>query len=278
MGNDQGSLLMESVESVSIDQDVITVNFRSVPELKRRLRKTAARLRYLRDEIALLGDPLTVRVYYIKLMESSGEHSTSMSLADFIHPLFRLAKERSRDADPADENQAAILALAMYLGDSGFGRLIGPVLTDEMKRHKRPGKVTLAGREDLRLHFVISAGLKVVADSGLSSAAGEFKELLDAAGGGSGFSFADLAADIAGIRLAEVATGRSGQAARLQRLLSENAGEDLFFPDVRGLPENLQEKEFDRRYGNVESKEYRAFVNRIEEAVSRLPAYVVSKK
>ena len=54
----------------------------------------------------------------------------------------------------------------------------------------------------------MSAGIKLIADSGISFAAGEFKELLDALSGGSGFSFADLAADRAGTHFAKMAVGR----------------------------------------------------------------------
>jgi hypothetical protein len=279
LGDEQGKVLMESVESVIVDQNSITIHFQSVPQLKPRLRKLAGRLKYLRDEMALLGDPLTVRIYYAKLIElSKSQLETSKdSLARFIGPLFKLARTRSKVSDPADENQAAILALAMYFGDYSFGRLIGPVLTKEMKKRTPPRHVTLGGRRDLRLHFIISAGLKVVTDSGMSYAAGEFKELLDAAKGGSGFSFADLAADIAGVRFAEVATDRSGGAVRIQQLLSKNATESIFFPNVRELPENITEKEFKQRYENVERKAYRDVLNEIKNTINKLPAYQIHK-
>ncbi|MDY7036616.1 MAG: hypothetical protein SV375_10715, partial [Thermodesulfobacteriota bacterium] len=280
MGDEQGTLFMESVESVIIDKNTITVHFSPVPQFKQRLRKMAARLKYLRDEIALLGDPLTVRLYYAKLIELSErdlKKSSSVSLTHFIGPLFYLAKRRSKDNDPADENQAAILALAMYLGHWRFGSLVGPVLTDEMKRHRRPRDVVLGGRRDLRLHFIYSAGIKIFSDRGITYAIGEFKELLDAARGGTGFSFADLAADLAGVRFAEVATDGSSGARRLQSLLAGNVREEVFFPDVTDLPENIPQAEFERRYGNVESDEYRAILNRIERAISKLPAYRTSR-
>jgi hypothetical protein len=78
---------------------------------------------------------------------------------------------------------------AVYGAGGGGGSQADPSIT----RH-----IMLGGRQDLRLHFIVSLGIKVIADSGISFAAGEFKELLDALSGGSGFSFADLAADRAG--------------------------------------------------------------------------------
>ena len=71
LGDEQGTLLIESVESVIIDKNSITVYRRPVPRLRGRLRKLEARLKNIRDEIAPLGDPLIVRIYYAKLMELS---------------------------------------------------------------------------------------------------------------------------------------------------------------------------------------------------------------
>ena len=61
----------------------------------------------------------------------------------------------------------------------------------------------LAGRRDLLQQFIVSAGLRVLAENGVPMAIGEFKELLDSRSGGSGFSFVDLAADRAGLRFAD---------------------------------------------------------------------------
>jgi hypothetical protein len=276
LGDEQGTLLIESVESVIIGKNSITVYRRPVPNLRGRLRKVEARLINIRDEIAPLGDPLIVRIYYAKLMELS-EHdfeSPSVSLAHFTGPLFYLAKERSATSNPTDENQAAVLALAMYFGHWRFGSLIGPVLTDEMKRQRRRmNDVVLGGRKDLRLHFIYSAGIKILSDRGITYTIGEFKELLDAAKGGTGFSFADLAADLAGVHFAEVATDGSGGSRRLQSLLAGNVREEVFFPDVTDLPENIPKVEFERLYEDVESEAYRKMISLIEGTIKRLPAY-----
>jgi len=276
LGDEQGTLLFESVESVVIGKNSIIVYRRPVPSLRGRLRKVEARLKNLRDEIAPLGDPLIVRIYYAKLMELSERsfESPSLSLAHFTGPLFSLAKERSATSNPADENQAAILALAMYFGHWRFGSLIGPVLSDEMNRNRRQmNDVVLGGRKDLRLHFIYSAGIKILSDRGIAYAIGEFKELLDAAKGGTGFSFADLAADLTGVHFAEVATDSSGGSRRLQSLLAGNVIEEVFFPDVTDLPENISKVEFERLYEDVESEAYRKMISLIERTIKRLPAY-----
>jgi hypothetical protein len=118
--------------------------------------------------------------------------------------LFQLAHQRSKSGSHTLENKAAILALSIYAGHWRFEQFTGQVGTK--KNQPEPAitrHITLGGRQDLRLHFIVSAGIKVISDSGVSFAAGEFKELLDALSEGSGFSFADLAADRAGTHFAK---------------------------------------------------------------------------
>ena len=67
-----------------------------------------------------------------------------------------------RSGDLADENRAAILATAIYFGSWRIESMIGKVRTDEMLLHRCKTKnVVLAGRTDLRLHFIISAALEI---------------------------------------------------------------------------------------------------------------------
>ena len=274
LGRTEGVEIMQSLHSVAFRQNGISVQLKAAAESKERFRKLAKGLRKLRDELAPLGDATVVRKYYETLIElaESNEIYAPVSLSSFMGPIFRLTQQRSTRFDPVAENRSAILALAMYFGSLHFELFIGPVRSGELLLHRpRFRKVRLAGRNDLALHFITSAGLKIIADSGISFAIGELKELLDS-GGGSGFSFADLAANRAGIRFAEVATD-SGRARKLQSLLQSLPGEALFFPTIEDLPEGLSQVEFDRIYGNVESSLYKAMMNEIERRISKLPAY-----
>lgn len=274
LGRSEGTEIMQSIHSVAFHENGISVRLGSAVELKERLRRLAEGLQELRDELVPFGDPTVVRKYYetlIRLAEGSEIHAPA-SLSSFVGPLFWLTQQRSVQSDPVAENRSAILALAMYFGSLHFERFIGPVRSGELLLHRpRFRKVRLAGRNDLVLHFITSAGLKILADSGISFAVGEFKELLDS-GGGSGFSFADLAADRAGIRFSEVATD-SKRARKLQLLLQGLPDEALFFPTIKGLPEGLSQVAFERIYGNVESPLYKAMVNEIDRRISKLPAY-----
>jgi hypothetical protein len=278
LGNSEGSALMESVQSLTLTRNTVTVNLRSVARLKERLKRLQASLvrmsEFSRGEAH--WDKLLVGRYYGLLLDTGLDFKGAPppSLAAYLAPLFRLARERSATGDPARENSAALLALAIYLGDPLFDKLTGLELKRELlSRSAYHQGVHLGGRQDLRLHFVISAGLKLLTDQGVSTAVGEFKELLDAGRGGSGFSFVDLAADRAGIRFAEAIADPNGGARHLQELLAGNPTEQLFFPPVGDLPENMPKMEFEQRYGGVNNIKYNGMVREIDKRIDSCPAY-----
>ena len=273
LGERLGTRFLDSIRAVSVEPPAIVVTVAPIKDLKSSLRLAAARARNMRDEIALLGDPETVGIYLAKLRSLDPGGRGSRSLARFTRPLFTLAMERSAGRRSVSENRAAILAMAMYFGNARlFEAMIGRVRTGALAGvGSRQGAAKLAGRNDLMLHFIISAGLKVASMSGISYTIGEVKELLDAARGGSGFSFADLAADRAGVRFAEVAVN-SESAALLQRLLA-SGDEAAFFPDIVGLPEGLDERRFEATYGGLEGAAYTAMVREIDARIARCPAY-----
>ena len=151
------------------------------------------------------------------------------------------------------------------------GRLSGTEACD-----RAAGRITVAGRKDLRQHFVISAALEVLSDAGVSFAIGEFKELTDSGRGGSGFSFVDLAADRAGLKFAELAL-TSGGAAAVQRNARALEDPGFFFPSIRGLEEGLTAAQFEQRYGSVESEAYVAVVNEIDRRIARLPLFKAAR-
>ncbi|MGI9414531.1 MAG: hypothetical protein ACR2PM_12725, partial [Hyphomicrobiales bacterium] len=117
----------------------------------------------------------------------------------------------------------------------------------------------------------ISAGLKAASTEGAAFTIGEFKELLDSAGRGSGFSFDDLAADRAGIRFA-AALMQSDPQAR-QALLDTMISEQDLFPSISGLPAGLSKTEFERRFGTVDSPAYRDMLATIERRIDALPVF-----
>ena len=137
-------------------------------------------------------------------------------------------------------------------------------------RRKSLGKPSLRGRSDLLLHFACSAAVAAVATPEAAEAGGIAKEAADARPGGSGFSFADLLADLAGIKLA--AWVKEEPTARLARLTKEFRGSD-FCPDPAGQPEGLAAEAFAKEYGSVSDERFRKAVAGLKEAVGKLAVY-----
>ena len=276
MGQGQGSDILDAIKKVSFKDKVVSVHFTPLPDLKFRFNMFKNRIKTIRDSISPLSDPVLVKKYYLKLFETEQTFRPGqlISLSEYLKPLFKMAQQRSKSGNYVQENRAAILALSIYAGHWRFKQFIGNIGTKHLKSNSLIKKnIVLAGRQDLRLHFIVSAGIKVLADSGISFTAGEFKELLDAVSGGSGFSFADLAADRAGTHFAQTAITNNSEAAKLQQIIISNPKETAFFPDISGLPEGISQAKFKKNFESVESKQYRALVQKIDQQIMALPAY-----
>ncbi len=205
-------------------------------------------------------DQARLKVYSDRLVElvSSEPTGSVISLARLLPPLFAQARQRTAaGSDAALENRAAILILTFYANRQGLAVIVPAA------RHWRrpmPRTVTLAGRTDTPLHFLVSAALAAESGSPLADAVGLYKELADSQGG-SGFSFNDLAADRAGTRFGERALR---DAARVQNQLAGGASEHDLFPDVADLPENMSAQQFRKSFGAVGSTAYKQVLSEIE--------------
>jgi hypothetical protein len=129
--------------------------------------------------------------------------------------------------------------------------------------------LTLLGREDSAQHFGISAALVAWAGEPAANAIGLYKEIDDARVG-SGFSFADLAADRAGTRFGELVVARGPG---LDKVLQAALTDGDLVPPLRGLPEYLSEADFQRLFGNGDSAAYRDVMTEIERRLVDLPLY-----
>ncbi len=274
-GDRIGTRLIDAIESVQVSNSNLYLAYRPVSGLRQAIDNTRGQIKEIRNELALLGNPDTVRHYYQSLCAFHQQVSGlgNVSLGYYLSNTFSLAKKRSlAGADPSEENRAALLALAIFLGSSSFNSVVGAIDETTFQSCERSNsRIVLASRKDLRLHFIFSAALKVISDSGMSFAIGEFKELLDSQQGGSGFSFADLAADRAGIRFAELALDDHG-AQHLQHMAPELTTENMFFPAIRGLPEGIPQQTFEAR-GGIESDYYKTHLANINTRIEALPLY-----
>jgi uncharacterized protein YfiM (DUF2279 family) len=187
--------------------------------------------------------------------------AASVPLAQVLAPLLRGCSERSPRC-----GRAALLVLAGHVSGNSLSQVL-----PEARSWTRPRRVKLSlhGRHDSAQHFVVSAALAAWAGEPAADAVGLDKEMRDARSG-SGFSFADLAADRAGTRFGElVADGSPRLQAAVQRPLSDG---DLA-PSLAGLPEGLSAAEFERRFAAPESASYRQVAAEIERRLTAMPLY-----
>lgn len=186
-------------------------------------------------------------------------------LTDLLPPLFTLAQQRSADGgDAAAENRAALLALTFYANHRSLAKLVPQAATQPAPP---PRHVLMAGRADLTRHFLVSAALVTESTNPLAQAIGLHKELTDARSG-SGFSFNDMAANLAGLRLGRLA---QDQPHALQAWLAAGVQEAQILPRVDDLPEHLPEAEFVQRFGGVEGEGYRRMMAKIQARIAALP-------
>jgi hypothetical protein len=146
---------------------------------------------------------------------------------------------------------------------------------ERQRRLKSLGKPSLRGREDWAMHFAISAGLTGQLGPRSAEALGIAKELWDAHGE-SGFSFADLAADYAGIALAQMLLEK-GRERRLGELAEGFRGDD-FLPRLDDLEDGLPWERFVEKYGGTDDRRFTEHCEAIRRRVAKAPAYQPPKK
>lgn len=171
---------------------------------------------------------------------------------------------------------AFLLGLGIVMDDSDI--LLGNPVTagfcqkvestvERRARQRALGRPTLRGRRDLTRHFFLSAYLTVAVGAPAAESAGLAKELADSRSQ-SGFSYQDLAADIAGIRFAQHLLEGS-------LLLSDVADRrttlDLM-PEVEDLPEGIPWRDISGQHTDSDKRSiahYRAEIRRRVQQLSR---------
>jgi hypothetical protein len=170
------------------------------------------------------------------------------------------------------QNQSFLLALAIAIDTDHWLRdlpVIGEFLRQiepEVERAHRLefiGLPTLRDRHDLAQHFFVAAAIAAMAGRAPAEAAGLAKEFRDA-DGGSGFSFSDWMADLAGIALADKLAAGEISLRTLARLF--RAEEALPPPD--GLPDGLQRPEFQERFGSTSDERFKLLDNEVRKRIA----------
>ena len=193
---------------------------------------------------------------------------------DLTETCVRAAAAAAEETPQIYRQQAFCLALAIGL-DSGE-QLRGLPLVGELVRAIEPedaraarlatlGQPTMRERHDLAQHFWVSAAIASIAGPAAAEATGVAKELRDAHGG-SGFSFADLCADLSGISLAErLKSGRTTYSA-----LRRQFEVARYLPPVGDLVEGLAEEDFAERYGSTSDRRFLAARQQVLDQIAEL--------
>lgn len=235
------------------DRQRIVIAYRWEPALLERARSIAVspdelvRLRSAHEMLAALVEPHTP--------------GARLPLTALLGPLLDIA-----GGDQLANRRAAIFVLAAYLSERNLATFIPQAAAWPRARPVLP---TLHGRHDSAQHFVISAALAAWAGEPIADAIGVYKELVDARHG-SGFSFADLAADRAGTAFGELLLK---QPERLDRFVKKPFVDTDLLPNLADFPDAMGERDFRRRFGGPGSPAYQQMAGEIERRLFALPLY-----
>ncbi len=189
----------------------------------------------------------------------------------------RIASAAAGRLPEKDKAPAFLLALGIALDDSTLlrenfltRRLWRKVESDDARKQRLAvlGEPTLQGRHDLAQHFSVSAALTAAAGPQAAESAGILKEDRDSRGG-SGFSFADLSADFAGIAFARHLLAKPERLADIEK--SFRIEDYTISP--RGLPEGLTAAQFKMQYGSLRDERYLRLEKDIRKRIDALPGY-----
>lgn len=209
-----------------------------------------------------------IALYLNHLQQLSLQHPEERRLAFFSRELLLFAANHADDSNTEREYRQAMWALAVGFGNRYFIRYADPQA--DISQVPQLPKATLLGRHDLALHFLYSAVFQQLGNANISTQIGNLKEILDADSGGSGFSFADLAADRAGIMFAERLGSISS--ARLAHFDTDDM-EIAMMPAVHDLPERLSEQQVISQLGGYQGSGFQALEQQIQTRLEQLKLY-----
>lgn len=192
-----------------------------------------------------------------------------LSLTELLQPLFKLAYHRSTFTNAISENRAVLVAISTYVNKNEIQAFL-PIDISPTTHRQYPA--SLYQRTDMAKHFIASAVLAATGAGTLAHILGQEKELIDAKQG-SGFSFIDLAGDRAGLRFGKTAVESEAQAKKLQKHMANIKDYTAFMPEVRDLPENMNDLTFKQIYRSIYSSKYQRVLKRIDRRISNLAIY-----
>jgi len=258
---------IESIQIISIKEEQVSVTY----EWNYRFSKFAQNF----GKNLLLGKDQQERIaiYYEHLSKMHRSYLwKATSLTKMIQPLFKLANQRvSHGKNVIEENKAVLMTLGIVASGIRINHLI-KTKNNRALRHIYFGRLSLLNRTDLMRHFLLSAALTVSTNKILTDTIGLSKEMSDA-DGGSGFSFADLLADRAGVTLAKAAIDPLKAVAFQEYLANETLTETDIMPLLDNLPESISTLQFQRTYVNINHPNYLKLETEIKQRIEHLPIH-----
>lgn len=256
-------VVIKSIDSFQLQQHVLSINYYWQPELANQVKDQITNRLMTKEQKEIY------LAYYQQLYNIiNNTRDARPSLTQLLNEMFQFAKQRSLLNDPVIENRAMLITLGAYMLNKNIPELIGITKTNKIRRKN----FYLLNRNDLSKHLIISAALTAMADSNFAHAIGLDKELSDS-NGGSGFSFADLTADRAGVTLATTALSSENTARIMQLRLASVSQESDYMPDIDQMPEGLQKLDFQLAYRNTESQEYKMIISEIDRRIANCSIY-----
>lgn len=253
-------LTLDSIQQVKINPHSLSFVYPDVGELFPAIQNTQS------------IDEQRLKDYQLKLADILTQPKTKkrQPLTYVLQPMFQFAKERSRSRDPVKENRALLLTLNQAFNGNRINSFLPQLATSSIRSLQTSAR--LKGRIDLTQHFVGSAALSASSNARLSNTVGIYKEFKDAYVG-SGFSFIDLASDMAGTRFGAMAVESPEKARQLQQVMSHYQSDSLYMPNIKGLPENLSVLEFNLHYALINNRRFKRLVKRVTNRIDNCPLY-----
>ncbi|MEM1150187.1 MAG: hypothetical protein AAGI03_06470 [Pseudomonadota bacterium] len=219
----------------------------------------------------------TIEVYHQRLREAmeSGQLPQTGSFLPYLSYALNAAYTADDPAPLSERYTASILALAKVCGAGDFSLIVGRLVFKQEETPKSWSTscedITLSDRIDSRRHFVTSAALQAISNSGFAISVGEFKELYDTISGAGGFDFTDLAANLSGIELSDTLMMRPER--DWPFLLEQVHAESDVIVSFDGIPDLMPREAFEDRFGTIESPEYLSMASEIETRIKAMPLH-----
>ena len=260
--------ILPQIVSTDINRDYVSATYQKVEMPKNFRDKLFSPI----GPAEAMRDALIAQFDVIQQVSDSFPQGEKVEIGFFMRPAFLLAYERSENGDPVLENRAAIIALSITIGHRVLARFISDMPYDYVPNLKSQS-VTLYRRKDWSQHFLISAALEVISSESISLDIGLLKEELDSGRGGSGFSFADLAADRSGTMFAKVSTSDKEHAELIQLRMIQGFSIGDYVPFISDLPEGIPETQFISDYGGTRGRRYKEILSEIDRRIAECDAY-----